>query len=631
MIRRIHMLFESVKSALEKKQFLPLAAFHPFPKASERPAWESLGDEAKNAVLQNAHKYKGRVFETLPATMYMEFIENGNRSRYEGIYFERRRALLAMVLAECIESKGTYLPDIFNLIWAICEESSWVIPAHNRVRSKNFSEIELPDATEEIYIDLFSAETGSLLCWCGYLLKEPLDSLSPILRRRIHLEIEKRLFAPFLACNDLWWMGLAGDRPVNNWNPWINENLLACTLLEEKDGKTREQLLLKIAASADRFLFFYAPDGGCDEGPGYFNVAGGSVLDILELLLLATNGQLSLYHEPLIQNMAKYIMNVYIGGSCYINFADADARLTPDAYMLNRAAVRMKDASLESFSGYLIENKLSVNAWDIDYSVIHRRIANLLMPAPPKSSSPYMLPLSHAFPGIEICFARERADGSGLYFAAKGGHNNESHNHNDAGNFLVYVNGEAALCDIGVETYRKETFNEKRYTIWTMQSCYHNTAVLNGFDQKNGFEYAARDFSFSDRGDKAVYICDIAGAYPQDAGVKQYLRTITLERAFGKITVNDRYALGFVHAPIRLPLLCAQEPEIASGTIKIPSASSGIEIRFDPDCFSASREELPLTDSRLLNTWKRSRLYRVLLTQKTPHPEGEFTLEILKI
>ncbi len=64
--------------------------------------------------------------------------------------------------------------------------------------------------------------------------------------------------------------------------------------------------------------------------------------------------------------------------------------------------------------------------------------------------------------------------------AAKGGFNNESHNHNDVGTFSLYVNTIPVILDAGVGTYAKQTFGKDRYTIWTMQSNYHNLPMING-------------------------------------------------------------------------------------------------------------------------------------------------------
>lgn len=69
---------------------------------------------------------------------------------------------------------------------------------------------------------------------------------------------------------------------------------------------------------------------------------------------------------------------------------------------------------------------------------------------------------------------------SGLFFAAKGGYNNESHNHNDAGTFSLYLHTTPVFIDAGVGTYTRQTFSSERYTIWTMQSNYHNLPMING-------------------------------------------------------------------------------------------------------------------------------------------------------
>ena len=97
-------------------------------------------------------------------------------------------------------------------------------------------------------------------------------------------------------------------------------------------------------------------------------------------------------------------------------------------------------------------------------------------------------------PGIQIMAARVReGSADGLYLAAQGGHNAESHNHNDVGNFIVYANGEPAIIDVGVETYTAKTFSPQRYDIWTMQSAYHNLPTVNGVMQGAGREFEARN------------------------------------------------------------------------------------------------------------------------------------------
>ena len=79
------------------------------------------------------------------------------------------------------------------------------------------------------------------------------------------------MLAVYRARDDFAWIGLKNANPVNNWNPWINSNLLTCALLLDGDPARRARTVHKILTSVDRFLDGYHDDGGCDEGPSYWS------------------------------------------------------------------------------------------------------------------------------------------------------------------------------------------------------------------------------------------------------------------------------------------------------------------------------------------------------------------------
>lgn len=624
------MLNEAVSRALQDGKIAAREDFRLLPSCHDRDAWNAVDPEARAYYIGAAEAYLGKPVPALPASLYMEFVRVGDRSRYEAPYFTRRRALFALTVVECLENSGRCLNDIVDLVWTMCEESSWVLPAHNyqAVSARHVAPLALPDTEEPPYIDLFSAETGALLSLVNHLLGEKLNEVSTIVSRRMSLEIRRRILTPYLERNDLFWMGFASDRPVNNWNPWINSNVLVCALLEETAPERRNALLVRIARSLDRFLDGYAPDGGCDEGPGYFNVAGASMLDALELFDLASGGAVSLYDEPLIQNMARYILHVHIHGRYHINFADAAACVTPDAMLLRRAAERMGLDDLKQYAEYALTAGFAASPYQLIRHTEYRRLRNLLTYRRSSEALPAANePLSHAFDGIQVAYARQHADGTGLYFAAKGGHNDESHNHNDIGNYILYADGEPVLCDVGVETYCRKTFSAERYDIWTMQSRCHNTVIIGGSDQRPGEQYAARDFSFADDGSTAVFRVDMAGAYGEDAHAERYVREIRLDRASGELTVCDRFALSEAVAPLALPLMLSAEPRLAPGEAYIPYAKNRVvRLSFDPAVFDAVCERIPLTDPQLLDNWKRPALFRLILTRRDLPLTGEHTL-----
>ncbi len=99
----------------------------------------------------------------------------------------------------------------------------------------------------------------------------------------------------------------------------------------------------------------------------------------------------------------------------------------------------------------------------------------------------------------------------GLYVAAKGGHNGESHNHNDIGNFIVYADGEPEIIDVGNCVYTAKTFGAERYELMNTRSSNHNVPLIGGMEQVCGRQHAAKDV----RADENGVRMDIAGAYPE--------------------------------------------------------------------------------------------------------------------
>ena len=111
------------------------------------------------------------------------------------------------------------------------------------------------------------------------------------------------------------------------------------------------------------------------------------------------------------------------------------------------------------------------------------------------------------------------------------------------GNFVVYLNGNPVLIDVGVENYTAKTFSSKRYEIWTMQSAFHNLPTINGVMQAAGRQYEARDVGFHADDASAEFSADLAAAYPKEAGVEKWRRSVRLDRAANAMLVTDRFAL----------------------------------------------------------------------------------------
>lgn len=595
---------------------LPVEQYRPFPPAEERPGWERLDPELRAAVVAIGEGRLDDEWPPLPATLFMEFGREGNRSRYEQPHFARRHALAQLVLAECVEAQGRFLDQVTNGVWAICEESFWGVPAHNRAGL-------LPDSSDPI-IDLFAAETGALLAWTHYLLERPLDSLSPLVTARIRREMRQRILDPFIERDDFWWMGAQPHR-LNNWSPWCTSNCLAAALLLEQEPARRVAATEKSLVILDRFLATYQPDGGCDEGPGYWTRAGASLFDCLELLLGATGGRLDVYAEPLIREIGRYAYRAHIAGDWYANFADGSARLSMPADLLFRYGRRIGDDRLAGLGAETHRRHCEGKTPAADLPPSLPRGLPALFGAAELTAwqQPYAPPRQVWLPNLQVMVAREaESERSGWYVAAKGGHNAEQHNHNDVGHFIIYLDGEPLIIDPGVGTYTAQTFSARRYELWTMQSAYHNLPTVNGCQQPAGQEYAARDVECKTSDGTAEMAMELAGAYPPAAGLTSWRRVVRLTRQPAAVEVEDRWQTAGP-AEVVLSLMTPCEPIVAAGAVRLGPAV------LDIGKLAATVEPMPMADDRLRSIWGE-RLYRLLLRPADAGPAGASLLRFTR-
>ena len=145
--------------------------------------------------------------------------------------------------------------------------------------------------------------------------------------KRIDFELNHRLFDTFLK-HEFWWMGLEGQTE-NNWNIWINSNILMSALLNLNQTE-RLAVISRSVKIADDWINSYGDDGGCDEGPGYWGAAGANLIRYLYWISSASNHQMEWSSNELINNIGNYIYKVHIDGQYFVNFADAVPKLIPD-------------------------------------------------------------------------------------------------------------------------------------------------------------------------------------------------------------------------------------------------------------------------------------------------------------
>jgi hypothetical protein len=571
-------------------------AYAPLPRANDSFWRDSLPATLRQSYISYGERELEKPWPLLPLTAFADFKTNGNRTRYEGLCFERRRHLAVLVMAETVEGTGRFLSAIVDGLGALCEETWWGIPAHYKYK--------VPVSGEQT-VDLFNAETAALVAWTLYLLQPQLSAFAPQLVSRLQSEIDRRLLRPVLK-NDYWW-----KRAGMNWNPWICSNWLTCVLFCESDRGRQVQAVGQILQATDAFINAYKDDGGCDEGPGYWDRAAASMYEVLNTLRQATSGAIDLSHDKKVQAMGSYVYKTYIANDYCTTFADMHtnkavmqpAVLYPmgcfldDAVMRRMAsyAARCQDYDHEGGRLFYESHNFPSLARELPFLVHYRQMQQ------EQAAEPLLRDVW--LPDLQVMTARRGS----LYVAMKGGHNGESHNHNDVGSFVVYADGQPLLIDPGTGEYTAKTFSKERYTIWTMQSAYHNLPQVNGVDQQDGDQYGARVVDYR----PGRLTLDLVGAYPSQAALTRWHRSVALDRR--RLTVTEDYQLAEWRSPVKLMLMTVVRPDVSRpGRVLLGSHA----VSYDARQLEVGVDDLsPRLDNVQQHTWGTA-MYRIVFTVK---------------
>ena len=582
--------------------------FEPLPRA-DAPFWcDTVPETMRHSYIQYGEQYAGQPWPTLSTATFAQFKENGNRVNYERQCFAKRRQLAALVMAEIVEGKGRFMPDIIDGLGSFCEETWWGIPAHYKYK--------VPTTSDQT-VDLFNAETASLVVWATYMLRPWLDRFSPLVGQCVDREIQRRILTP--ALRDKYWWKTAGM----NWNPWICSNWLACVLLAETDRQRQIDAVSQILGCMDAFVNSYPEDGGCDEGPGYWDRAAASLYECMALLDKATNGRVDARHNPKIQAMAQYAYKTYIGNGYVLSFADShDNRYMQQLNIVYPFACYTDDIVMRRFAKYIGEDKDYLHhAADLyhnsgNFPTLGRELFFLrfIDHFQREQAAEPLLP-NVWLKDLQIWSCRDKA----LFVAFKGGHNGESHNHNDVGEVVVYAAGEPLLIDPGVGEYTAKTFSNDRYSIWTMQSGYHNLPQINGYDQCDGKQYVACVINQR----KNYLTLELSDAYPKEAAVGSWQRTVSLKKQ--EVRITDHYELEERKAPTRLMLMTTTSPvNTRPGILTLGKYA----LHYDTRQLSVEAEDVSsMLDPLLTGIWG-PRMYRIVLTILSEQLSGTVNLTI---
>lgn len=453
------------------QQGRPLTFGLPFLKEIENPGYLR---QQYHILLQAAKELSSQQIPSLSYQKFRLFWDTGDRQEYQEIYFDRRRRLLVYALLVWMEQgKSEYVHELEDILWAICQEGMWSLPAH-------FLDKEEKDLPLDKYpgnLDLFACETGFAIAETLRMCGGYLDGLCTGFAQK---QLEERILMPFLDGQNFYRFEVMG----NNWAA-VCAGAIGCVgIVLLKDEEVLVNFLHRVISGIEVYLDSFGEDGVCVEGVDYFSYGFGFFVCFADYLKERTQGAIDYFKRDKVKKIALGQQLFYLEEPYTLSFADgSDAgryRMGLTCYLKEQYhELRVPDRQCAQ---NILEDSCGRFALSLRDILWYREDG---MEQNAQKESVWLMDAQWL-----ISYADTPQDP--LTLAVKGGHNAESHNHNDCGSFVLYKEGKPMLIDLGAGLYDRDYFTERRYLNFVPSALSHNIPVIDGHIQQAGEKFAAK-------------------------------------------------------------------------------------------------------------------------------------------
>lgn len=455
------------------------------------------------------------------------FYQDGNRKKHESIYFERRKRLALLQVLVIADDK--WLAPLEEVISAICDEFTWVLPAHGwHVQKRMY---------RYTHIDLNSAGTGFHLAETAFILR---DKLSDDIKNRIHISLENKIINNYESQTFGW------EQRGNNWTA-VCAGSVGLTYLyafPERFPLVKERIL----SSMEKHIGGFDEDGYCLEGVAYWQYGFGHFSMFFDVYTQLQDERPKILESQKTKRILQYLRNTKMDEGIYLPFADGGSmNYEPNPFYL----YAMKNLFGEDFSLPPF-NDAVLSGWE----AIGVRLLNgidrfeKIKQSDEKRTETIFYKNSGVFIHKNARYA----------LAVKGGHNREFHNHNDVGSFQIVSNKKRLIVDLGAGEYTYGYHNllddseEGRYgkKVFVCSSLSHSVPILNGEAQKFGKEYCGKVLEQTDD----TFSLELAGAYGKQAD------SVIATYQMKENGVNVRYVCGNIKESVTFRFISLVRPQI---------------------------------------------------------------------
>ena len=299
-----------------------------------------------------------------------------------------------------------------------------------------------------------------------------------------------------------------------NWSQVCNGGIgIGALAIADEEPELAEHILSRALVSIRRPMETYAPDGGWDEGPGYWHYATRYNVYFLAALESALGSDFGLSQLPGFSRTGDFRVHFTGPLDRSFNYADA-AEETGGGDEPREGAPEM----------FWLARKFDspLYAWH-QHQYLERPHALDLLWFDPRSQGPLDagFPLDALFRKTDVAFFRSAwEDPDAVFLGFKGGDNRAAHSHLDLGSFVLDALGHRWAVDLGRDDYNLPGyFGDLRWTYYRMRTESHNTLLIDGENQDLSAKAPITRFDSSD--DRSVAVANLSEAYPRATRVER--------------------------------------------------------------------------------------------------------------
>ena len=395
---------------------------------------------------------------------------------------------------------------------------AWLLTADRRFAARIGAELDIvcafPSWNPSHFLDVAEMAMGVSLAldWCY-------DALDPAILARATEALVSHALQPGLAefRRAAFW-----TRATHNWALVCAGGLVAASIAAAEAAPELAGTVLDASIATARAAFAsYGPDGGWDEGPGYWDYATQYAVFLCASLESAFGHDFGLGATPGFARTGLFRLHMEGPTGLTFNFGDnpETPRATPALMWLARR-----------FGN-------PIDAWTIGRAASVAGTGVLWFEPPRGGPARLGIPRVARFGRVEAATLRDAWEEKAARFVAlKAGDNAANHSNLDIGSFVLDAGGERFAVELGPDDYALPGYfaGARRYAWYRNATRGQNTLLVDGEDQP--LRAAARLVGTAESPGFARAVADLGPAYPR-AGAA--LRGVALAGARGILVADD--------------------------------------------------------------------------------------------